>query len=384
MTDRDDSNQGNTENSDESTSKEIEQSSVAQDDPQKDDDAWTSGPEVSQQVNAGQQWGNTGSDKGKEKNMSDEKNNSEWERDVLNRLAFASLNEQRRARRWGIFFKSLIFVYVFAILFYIPSGWDAGKITPGKHTALVDLEGVISAGSPANADSIVGGLREAFKHKKTAAVILRINSPGGSPVQSGYVYDEIKRLREEYPDKKLYAVISDICASGGYYIAAAADEIYADKASIVGSIGVLMDGFGFVEAIDKLGVERRLLTAGKHKGVLDPFSPLKKSEVKHVQGLLDSIHQQFINKVKEGRGDRLSDSPDLFTGLFWNGEEGLKLGLVDGLGNSSYVAREIVGVEKIVDFTRQENFLDRFAGQLGASMASMMAANLGLGPANLR
>ncbi len=384
MTDKDDSNQGNTENSDESTSKEIEQSSVAQDDPQKDDDAWTSGPEVSQQVNTGQQWGNTGSDKGKEKNMSDEKNSSEWERDVLNRLAFASLNEQRRARRWGIFFKSLIFVYVFAILFYIPSGWDAGKITPGKHTALVDLEGVISAGSPANADSIVGGLREAFKHKKTAAVILRINSPGGSPVQSGYVYDEIKRLREEYPDKKLYAVISDICASGGYYIAAAADEIYADKASIVGSIGVLMDGFGFVEAIDKLGVERRLLTAGKHKGVLDPFSPLKKSEVKHVQGLLDSIHQQFINKVKEGRGDRLSDSPDLFTGLFWNGEEGLKLGLVDGLGNSSYVAREIVGVEKIVDFTRQENFLDRFADQIGASMASMMATNLGLSPANLR
>ena len=384
MTDKDDSNQGNTENSDESTSKEIEQSSVAQDDPQKDDDAWTSGPEVSQQVNTGQQWGNTGSDKGKENNMSDEKNNSEWERDVLNRLAFASLNEQRRARRWGIFFKSLMFVYVFAIFFYIPSGWDAGKITPGKHTALVDLEGVISAGSPANADSIVGGLREAFKHKNTAAVILRINSPGGSPVQSGYVYDEIKRLREKYPDKKLYAVVSDICASGGYYIAAAADEIYADKASIVGSIGVLMDGFGFVEAIDKLGVERRLLTAGKHKGVLDPFSPLKKSEVKHVQGLLDSIHQQFINKVKEGRGDRLSDSPDLFTGLFWSGEEGLKLGLVDGLGNSSYVAREVIGVEKIVDFTRKENFLDRFADQIGASMASMMSTNLGLGPANLR
>lgn len=390
MTDREDPNQDNIKKVEDSSSQETDSVSdtsnniESENDPHYMDDVWTTGPEIPQQTNTGKQWANANSHKGKKENMNDDKNNSEWERDVLNRLAFASLNEQRRTRRWGIFFKSLLFVYVFAILFYIPSGWDAGKITPGKHTALVDLEGVISTNSPANADSIVGGLREAFKHKNTVAVILRINSPGGSPVQSGYVYDEIKRLREKYPDKKLYAVISDICASGGYYIAAAADEIYADKASIVGSIGVLMDGFGFVEAIDKLGVERRLLTAGKHKGVLDPFSPLKKSEVKHVQGLLDSIHQQFINKVKEGRGDRLSDSPDLFTGLFWNGEEGLKLGLVDGLGNSSYVAREVIGVEKIVDFTRKENFLDRFADQIGASMASMMATNLGLGPANLR
>ncbi len=344
-----------------------------QDSRQNSNDAWTSGSKVV--------------DSSKTKGQSTaggEKDSGEWERDVLNRLAFASLNEQRRARRWGIFFKSLMFVYVFAIFFYIPSGWDTGKITPGKHTALVDLEGVISAESPANADSLVGGLREAFKHKNTAAVILRINSPGGSPVQSGYVYDEIKRLREKYPDKKLYAVISDICASGGYYIAAAADEIYADKASIVGSIGVLMDGFGFVDTIDKLGIERRLLTAGKHKGVLDPFSPLKKSEVKHVQGLLDSIHQQFITAVKEGRGDRLSDSPDLFTGLFWNGEEGLKLGLVDALGNSSYVAREVIGVEKIVDFTPRQNYLDRFAERFGAAMASVMATTMGVGPATMR
>ncbi len=359
-----------------------------QSDSQDKDDIWTSGPEVSQQTNAGQtntgkKWAIFGDHKGKKENMSDE-NKSEWERDVLNRLAFASLNEQRRARRWGIFFKSLVFVYIFVIFFYIPSGWDTGKITPGKHTALVDLEGVISAESPANADSLVGGLREAFKHKNTAAVILRINSPGGSPVQSGYVYDEIKRLREKYPDKKLYAVISDICASGGYYIAAAADEIYADKASIVGSIGVLMDGFGFVEAIDKLGIERRLLTAGKHKGVLDPFSPLKKSEVKHVQGLLDSIHQQFIDKVKEGRGDRLSKSPDLFTGLFWSGEESLKLGLVDGLGNSSFVAREVIGVEKIVDFTPKQNYLDRFADQIGVSMANVIVTAAGMGKVNLR
>ena len=355
---------------------------------QKKDDLWTSDSEVPQQKDTGQPdsgktWAIYGDKKGNKEKMSDE-NKSEWERDVLNRLSFASLNEQRRARRWGIFFKSLAFVYVFAIFFYIPTGWDSGKITPGKHTALVDLEGVISAGTPANADSLVGGLRNAFKHKNTAAVILRINSPGGSPVQSGYIYDEIKRLREKYPDKKLYAVVSDICASGGYYIAAAADEIYADKASIVGSIGVLMDGFGFVEAIDKLGVERRLLTAGKHKGVLDPFSPLKKEEVTHVQGLLDSIHQQFIDKVKEGRGDRLSKSPDIFTGLFWSGEEGLKLGLVDGLGNSSFVAREVVGVEKIVDFTTKQDFLDRFADQIGASMANVIVTAAGMGQGNLR
>lgn len=346
--------------------------------PQNSDDVWTKGPEVS--GSASSEFASNNQKSG----ASMKEENSDWERDVINRLAFASLNEQRRTRRWGIFFKSLMFVYLFAILFYLPSEWDSGTITPGKHTALVDIEGVIAANTQANADSLVGGLRAAFKNKNTAAVILRINSPGGSPVQSGYVYDEIKRLRDKYPDKKLYAVVSDICASGGYYIAAAADEIYADKASIVGSIGVLMDGFGFVEAIDKLGVERRLMTAGKHKGVLDPFSPLKKDEVDHVQGLLNSIHQQFIAKVKEGRGDRLSDSPDIFSGLFWNGEEGVKLGLVDGLGNSSYVAREIVGVEKIVDFTPRENYFDRFADRIGAAMANVMSTTLGVGQGTLR
>jgi len=307
-----------------------------------------------------------------------------WERDVLNRLAFASLNEQRRARRWSIFFKSLFFVYLFALLFYIPSDFENGAISTGKHTALVDLEGVIAANMPANADSLMSGLREAFKNRNTVAVILRVNSPGGSPVQAGYVYDEIKRLRKKYPDKKLYAVVQDICASGGYYIASAADEIYADKASIVGSIGVLMDGFGFVKTLDKLGVERRLMTAGEHKGVLDPFSPLKKDEVKHVQGLLDSVHQQFISKVKEGRGDRLSDKPEIFSGLFWNGEEGVKLGLVDGLGDSNYVAREIIGVDKIVDYTPRLNYFDRFADRFGAALANVMATSFGMGQAGLR
>lgn len=307
-----------------------------------------------------------------------------WDRDILNRLAFATLNEQRRARRWSVFFKALAFIYVGALLFYIPSDLGQKGIAGGKHTAIIEVNGAIAADTEASADNIVGGLREAFKNKNTAAVILRINSPGGSPVQAGYVYDEIKRLRAKYPNTKLYAVIADICASGGYYIAAAADEIYADKASIVGSIGVLMNGFGFVEAMDKLGIERRLLTAGEHKGVLDPFSPVKKEDLKHMQSLLDGVHQQFINVVKEGRGDRLKDSPKLFSGLFWNGEEGVQLGLVDGLGSSSYVAREIVGVENLVDFTVRANYFDRFAERFGAGFAKMMATTLGINPASIQ
>ncbi|HEB93759.1 MAG TPA: S49 family peptidase [Gammaproteobacteria bacterium] len=309
-----------------------------------------------------------------------------WERDVVNRLAFAALNEQRRARRWGVFFKSLFFIYLFALLFYVPMTmkWDDTTISTGKHTALVELDGVIAANTPASADNLVSSLRRAFKDEDTAGIILRINSPGGSPVQAGYVHDEIKRLRGKYPQVKLYAVVTDICASGGYYIAAAADEIYADKASIVGSIGVLMDGFGFVDTLEKVGVERRLMTAGEHKGILDPFSPLKSHEVRHVQGLLDGIHQQFIDAVKAGRGDRLTDNPDLFSGLFWNGEEGVKLGLVDGLGSSSYVAREVIGVDKIVDFTARPDYFERFADRLGAVMATVIGEKLGLGNASLR
>ena len=301
-----------------------------------------------------------------------------WERDILNRLAFATLNEQRRARRWGVFFKFLAFVYVGAVLFYLPADMGQGGISGGKHTAIIDIEGPIAADTIASADNIVSGLRAAFKNKNTAGIILRINSPGGSPVQAGYVYDEIKRLREAHQNIKLYAVITDMCASGGYYIAAAADEIYADKASIVGSIGVLMNGFGFTEAMKKLGVERRLMTAGEHKGVLDPFSPVKKEEEAHVQSLLNGVHQQFINVVKNGRGDRLKDHPDLFTGLFWNGEEGMELGLVDGLGSTSYVAREIIGVEKLVDFSPRMSYLDRFADRIGATFARVMINTLGM------
>ena len=331
-------------------------------------DAWTAGPAV------------TARPEKKKPGPGDR----EWERDVINRLAFAALNEQRRARRWSVFFKSLFFVYLFVLLFYVPSDWSGGAITTGKHTALVELDGVIAANTPANADNIVTGLRRAFKDKNTQGIILRINSPGGSPVQAGYVYDEIRRLREKYPDTKLYAVVTDICASGGYYIAAAADEIYADKASIVGSIGVLMDGFGFVDTLKKVGAERRLMTAGEHKGILDPFSPLKADEVQHVQNLLDGIHRQFIDAVKKGRGDRLSDDPRLFSGLFWNGDESVKLGLVDGLGSSSYVAREIIGAEKIVDYTTRPDYFERFADRIGAAMARVMEKNLGLGAATLR
>ena len=237
-----------------------------------------------------------------------------------------------------------------------------------KHTALIDIYGVIAANTEARADYIVSGLRRAFEDSNTQGVILRINSPGGSPVQAGYVNDEIKRLRAEHPDIPLYAVISDVCASGGYYIAAAADEIYANKASVVGSIGVIMAGFGFVDAIEKLGVERRILHAGDNKGFMDPFQPLKIDEQAHVQGLLDEIHQQFIDVVKQGRGERLINDEKLFSGLIWTGQESIELGLVDGLASASQVARDIIGAEDIIDFTRRENYLDRFAKSIGSAI----------------
>jgi len=230
----------------------------------------------------------------------------------------------------------------------------------------------------ASADRIVGGLRAAFENERTVGVIMRINSPGGSPVQASYINDEVKRLRKEHPDIPLYAVITDIGASGGYYAAASADKIFASRSSIIGSIGVLMNGFGFVEAMDKLGIERRLMTAGEHKGFLDPFSPTRPEEIAHINTLLEQIHQQFIDAVKEGRGDRLSDEPDLFSGLVWTGEESVDLGLVDALGSSSYVAREVIGAENIVDFTPARTYLDLIADRIGGSMARALATELGL------
>ena len=249
-----------------------------------------------------------------------------WERDLLKELATASLVEQRRARRWSYVFKFAMLVYLVVLLIlYLPR--DMSITSDAEfHTALVNLNGIITDDSDASADRIVGGLRAAFEHEGTSGVILRINSPGGSPVQSGYINDEMHRLREKYPDIPLYAVISDIAASGGYYVAVAADKIYANKSSVIGSIGVLMNGFGFVGTMDKLGVERRLLTSGEHKGLLDPFSPVQQEEAMHLRGLLKRIHQQFIDVVKAGRGARLSDNPDLFSGLIWTGEEGIELG----------------------------------------------------------
>ncbi|MDX1824037.1 MAG: S49 family peptidase [Thiohalomonadales bacterium] len=311
--------------------------------------------------------------------------NPKWQEDIVNRLAFAALNEQRRSRRWNIFFKTLFLAYLFLVFFalYLPE--EPGKgISVGKHTAVVELSGMIADNTEANADNIVAGLRAAFEDKNTAGVILRINSPGGSPVQAGYVYDEIIRLREKYPEIKLYAVITDMAASGGYYVAAAADEIYADKASVVGSIGVLMNGFGFTGAMEKLGIERRLYTAGKHKGMLDPFSKENPADVAHIKKMLNNIHQQFIDAVKQGRGDRLVDDPNIFSGMFWTGEEGVELGLVDGLGSSSYVAREIIQQEKMIDFTPRPDYWQRFADRIGLAMARVLGENLGINSATLR
>ncbi len=309
----------------------------------------------------------------------------DWHRNLVNRLAFASINEQRRTRRWNVFFKGLLALYLLAILLlYWPGDWPNVDKLDGKHTALVELKGVISDESEASADTVIAGLQEAFEDEKTAGVILRINSPGGSPVQAGYIYNEIKRLRKKHPDTAIYAVVTDLCASGGYYVASAADEIYVDKASIVGSIGVLMNSFGFVGSMEKLGVERRLYTAGESKGFLDPFSPSKQADVEHVRVLLEGIHEQFIGAVREGRGERLQDHPDLFTGLIWTGEESLEMGLVDGIGSPGYVAREIIGEEDVVDFTQEPDLLERLTERIGVAMARGLGAFAAGGVATLR
>jgi protease-4 len=296
-----------------------------------------------------------------------------WERQAIEKVALAAIQEQRRARQWGIFFKLLLFVYLFALLF-IGMGW-LGKREPAaeKHTALVQLEGVISPDTQASAENVMAGLQDAFKDKRTQGVILRINSPGGSPVQAGYINDEIRRLRAKYPAIPLYAVVEDICASGGYYVATAADRIYVDKASIIGSIGVLMDGFGFTGTLEKLGVERRLLSAGENKGFLDPFSPLVESQKEHAQQMLAQIHQQFISVVRQGRGKRLKESPDMFSGLLWVGQRSIEMGLADALGSVEYVAREVIKAEDIVDFTPRENVAERLARKFGAGVAEGLA-----------
>lgn len=301
------------------------------------------------------------------------KHDEQTARDLMAELAYAALEEKRRARRWGIFFKALFFTYlvvVFALL-YAPLDQetpDMGK----RHTALVSIEGIIATGAEASAENIIAGLQAAFENSNTAGVILHINSPGGSPVQAGKVYDEIKRLRATYPDKPIYAVAADVCASGAYYIATAAQNIYANQASIIGSIGVRADGFGFVEAIDKLGITRRLYTAGERKGFLDPFLPPQPNEIRHIEDMLDEIHQQFITAVREGRGERLHNDPRVFSGLVWTGTRSVDLGLIDALADVRHVAEEIIDAEEIVDYTERPRLFERLFNGLEARLNAVL------------
>ena len=301
---------------------------------------------------------------------------------LVESLAKGALQEQRRSRRWGIFFKLLTFCWLFFSVAIIYNATEISDVSLDEsaveHTALVDIDGQIG-GNDVNADTVVTGLRAAFADANAQAVILRINSPGGSPVQSGYIYDEIRRLRTIHKEKPLYAVITDIGASGGYYIAAAADKIYADKASLVGSIGVISSGFGFVEAMDNLGITRRTYTSGENKAFLDPFQSVNPQAAAQWQTSLDTIYQQFIDAVKAGRGERLADNPDIFSGMVWSGQQATKLGLVDDLGSASYVARDVVGAEEIVDYTFRLSPLEKFARDLGAGISATLVEALGNG-----
>jgi protease-4 len=291
---------------------------------------------------------------------------------VLERLALRSLDEQRRTRQWNALFRILWFCLVLAI-FAAVMGWigkpdkDSLASGSGRHTALIDLEGVIAPGTKASADRMIKALDRAFKDSGTQGVVLRINSPGGSPVQAGYINDEIRRLRGKYPNTHLYVVVQDLCASGGYYVAAAADAIYVDKASLVGSIGVIISGFGFTGTMEKLGIERRAYHAGEHKDFLDPFAPENPADREHAQKMLDNIHQQFINVVRQGRGARLKENPDIFSGLVWTGEQSIQLGLADGFGSLESVARDVVKAEKVVDYTPEEGLFSSISRQVGAS-----------------
>lgn len=297
-------------------------------------------------------------------------NETKWQRDVLEKLAFAAINEQKTARRWSTLFKGLAFTYVLILILMALGLVSNGKKTYESHTALIDISGVIEAGGEVNADAVLSSLRDAYENKATKGIILRINSPGGSPVQAGIINDEIRRLRKLHTEIPVYAVVEDICASGGYYIAAAADKIYVDKASIVGSIGVLMDGYGFTEVMKKVGVERRLMTAGENKAMLDPFSPINPKHQELAQAMLNEVHEQFKTVVRQGRGSRLKETPEVFSGLFWSGEQSIKLGLADALGSTDYVAREVIKHEDIVDFTYQDDFASRIAKRIGASVSA--------------
>jgi protease-4 len=299
--------------------------------------------------------------------MSD--NGEHWERGLIEKLATAALKEQRRARLWGIFFKLLTFAYI-TVIILLAVDWPGKAEVSGKHTALVEVSGIISPGTDASAERVTVALQAAFKDKNTQGVVVRINSPGGSPVQAHNIYEEMRRLRKKHPSIPLYAVVEDMCASGGYYVAAGADRIFVGKSSIVGSIGVRMDSFGVTGLMEKLGVERRLLTAGDNKGFLDPFLPVDEKQKQHAQALLEDIHRQFIGVVREGRGTRLKETPEMFSGLIWTGQKSVELGLADEFGSLDYVAREVVKAENIVDYTQKENLAEKFARRFGAGAAS--------------
>ncbi len=301
-------------------------------------------------------------------------NGGQWERGLIERLATAALKEQRRSRMWGIFFKLLGFAYL-TLLLMLALGWSekSMEVSGGKHTAVVELSGLIAPGGDASADKVEKALRAAFKDENTRGVVLRINSPGGSPVQAQNIYDEMRRLRKKYPDIPLYAVVEDICASGGYYVASAADRIYVTRSSIVGSIGVRMDSFGVTGLMEKLGVERRLITAGKNKGFLDPFLPEDPKQKDYAQAMVEEIHQQFIGDVRQGRGKRLKETADMFSGLIWTGQKSVELGLADGFGTLDEVARDVIKADVIVDYTQKENIAEKFARRFGASAVNTLA-----------
>lgn len=303
---------------------------------------------------------------------------SPWERKLLEKLAFAALREQRAARRWSLFFRLAALVLVLWALWQNTDMFSADTTAAASagHTAVVSINGVIDAESDASAERVIAALQAAFKDKGTRGIILRINSPGGSPVQSGMINDELRRLRRVYPNKPVHAVIEEICASGAYYVAVATDRIFVDKASLVGSIGVLIDGFGFTGIMDKLGVERRLLTAGENKGFLDPFSPQSEQQKIIAQSMLREIHQQFIDAVRNGRKGRLHETPETFSGLIWTGSQSIGMGLADELGSVDSVARDVFKAEEIVDYTVRENFAERFAKRFGTNFGAAAARAL--------
>ena len=290
-----------------------------------------------------------------------------WERATLEKLAFSALQEQRAARRWKMAMRLAWLVFFVALAWVIFSRTTPAAVKSTEHTAVVEVKGEIAQGADASAEFIIAAMKSAFEDEGAKAIVLLINSPGGSPVQAGIVADEIKRMRAKY-NKPVYAVVEESCASAAYYIASAADKIFVDKASLVGSIGVLMDGFGFTGVMEKFGVERRLLTSGDNKGFLDPFSPISEAQRAHAQQMLDQIHAQFINVVKAGRGERLKiQTPGLFSGLFWTGQQAVDIGLADQLGSVDFVAREVVKAEELVDYTRHENVAERLAKRFGAA-----------------